>query len=336
MSGRHRAPDATDIGRQGDPIADPIASSTSFSPSLADGGFRAELPTNDGVPRDTTTQQRRQHRRHVTASVIAEVSSRLSERDYAILRSVDQHQFLATGHIETFHFGHVAPTARGRVARRALARLRDLRVIVTLQHTVGGVRAGSHGKVYGVDTVGDRLLRDRDGARARSPREPTLRFLNHRLAVADSHVLLVAAHRAQRIDLTDSAVEPAAWRTFTGIGGARLILKPDLYIETAAGPHSDLVTAWFLEIDLGTESIPTLLKKCHDYQTYRQSGIEQDRHGSFPLVIWSMTHPDPAKAQRRRHALTDAIAADRTLPDALFRIIAPEQLLPLLRQGAAS
>lgn len=332
MSGRHRVSDAADHDRHSDPIADPSASSTNSSSSLANGGFGAELPTNDGVPRDTTTQERRQHRRHVTASVIAEVSGRLSERDYAILRSVDQHQFLATGHVETFHFSHVAPNARGRVTRRALARLRDLGVIVMLQHTIGGVRAGSQGKVYGVDALGQRLLRDHHGTRVRGLHEPSLRFLNHRLAIADCHATLVAAHRAQQVALTDSSVEPASWRTFTGTGGARLTLKPDLYVETATA--DDFVHAWFIEIDLGTESIPTLLRKSRDYEAYRRSGIEQDRHGSFPLVIWSMTHHDPAKAHRRRQALTEAIAADRNLPDVLFRIVAPEQLLPLTQQGA--
>lgn len=331
MSGRHQTPDHD---RHSDPIADPSASSTNSSSSLANGGFWAELPTNDGVPRDTTTQERRQRRRHVTTSIVAEISGRLSERDYAILRSVDQHQFLATRHIETFHFTDIAPTARGRVTRRAVARLRDLRVIVMLQHTIGGVRAGSQGKVYGVDIVGDRLLRDlvRGGARVRGLQEPSLRFLNHRLAIADCHATLVAADRTRQIELTDSAVEPASWRTFTGTGGARLTLKPDLYVETATA--DDLVHAWFLEIDLGTESIPTLLRKCRDYEAYRCSGIEQDRHGSFPLVIWSMTHQDPAKAQRRRQALTEAIAADRTLTNQLFQIIAPEQLLPLIQRGA--
>lgn len=203
-----------------------------------------------------------------------------------------------------------------------------------LQHTIGGVRAGSQGKVYGVDIVGDRLLRDlvRGGARVRGLQEPSLRFLNHRLAIADCHATLVAADRTRQIELTDSAVEPASWRTFTGTGGARLTLKPDLYVETATA--DDLVHAWFLEIDLGTESIPTLLRKCRDYEAYRCSGIEQDRHGSFPLVIWSMTHQDPAKAQRRRQALTEAIAADRTLTNQLFQIIAPEQLLPLIQRGA--
>ena len=83
-------------------------------------------------------------------------------------------------------------------------------------------------------------------------------------------------------ELVECAVEPASWRRFTGLGGARLTLKPDLYAETASTSGSDLVHAWFIEVDLGTEGIPTLLKKCRDYEAYRRTGIEQDRQRRLP------------------------------------------------------
>ncbi|WP_234824550.1 replication-relaxation family protein [Mycobacteroides abscessus] len=260
----------------------------------------------------------------------------LSERDFAILQSVAEHHFMTTGQIEAIHFGSHAPEVGARLARRVLARLRRHRLLGALQRRIGGVRAGSAGIVHYLDHIGHRLLSDGTNNRTRGFREPSPRFIDHHLAIAEAHVTLIRADRDRQIELTECVIEPTSWRQFTGTGGSRLSVKPDLYIETATTPGSDLVTAWFLEIDLGTEGIQTLLKKCRNYQTYRQSGIEQDRHGSFPLVIWSMTHPDPAKAQRRRHALTKAIAADRNLPDALFRIIAPEQLLPLLQPEAAS
>src|SRR5262249_19328499 len=155
----------------------------------------------------------------------------------------------------------------------------------------------------------------------------------HRLAVADTHVALIEADREARINLADSAVEPATWRTFTGIGAARRILKPDLYTETAT--PGDLVRAWFIENDLGNAHIPPLTAKYRESEAYRQTGIEQDRHGSFPIVVWSLTHPHPATAERRRQALTDAIATDRNLPNALFRIVPPEGLLPVINDGGA-
>lgn len=117
----------------------------------------------------------------------------------------------------------------------------------------------------------------------------------------------------------------------SGASGARLTLKSDLYAETAA--DDDLVHAWFVEVDLGTESIPTLIKKCHDYEAYRRTGIEQEHSGAFPVVIWSVTHGNAEKAEARRDALKRAIAGDRTLPPPLFRIVAPQQLLPHIAPG---
>ncbi|MCC3323490.1 replication-relaxation family protein [Gordonia bronchialis] len=251
----------------------------------------------------------------------------------AILRSVDEHRFMTARQIETLHVASVAADARGRVTRRILARLRGLRVLDTLDRRIGGARAGSRGFIYHVGVAGDRLL---TGARRGSSRlryEPTTRFVDHRLAIADAHIALTVASRTGRFELADGAVEPGSWRTYTGIGAARRTLKPDLFAETAS--DDDHVTAWLIEIDLGSEHIPTLLTKCREYEAYRQTGIEQDRHGGFPLVVWSMTHSNPQKAARRRHALAEGIAADRRLPSALFRIIAPDDLVSLIEQGGA-
>lgn len=316
---------------QSGPVAGPIASSTPSASPLADRQSGSEVLANHGAPRGTITSTPRRQRRHVTTSVVNDIADRISARDMAVLLSIEQHQFLATRHIEALHFTDIATSARSRVTRRNLARLRDLRVIAALDRKLGGARAGSEGLTYFVDVVGDRILHERPGQRARQTHEPSARFLKHRLAIADAHITLIQADRNRQIELVESAVEPTAWRVFTGIGAARRVLKPDLYAETAT--EDDFVHAWFIEVDLGTESIPTLLAKCREYEAYRQTGIEQDRHGSFPIVIWSLTHRDPAKAERRLQALTDAIAIDRNLPNALFRIVRPEGLLSLIRTG---
>lgn len=325
------APRAPHTTGQGGPIAGPIGSSTPSASPLADRRSDPEVSANDGAPRGTTPDDPRHQRRHITQSVVTDIADTIRSRDHDVLLSIEQHQFLATRHIEALHFAGIAPTARGRITRRTLGRLRDLRVIGVLDRKVGGIKAGSEGLTYFVDAVGDRILHQRTGQRTRRIHEPSARFLGHRLAIADAHVALIAADRRGDLELVDSAVEPASWRRHTGVGGARMTLKPDLSAETAT--DDDYVHAWFIEIDLGTESIPTLLKKCRDYEAYRQTGIEQDRHGSFPLVVWSITHRDPAKAENRRAALADAIAKDRRLPSTLFRIVAPEQLLPLFQNG---
>ncbi|MGU3500917.1 replication-relaxation family protein [Mycobacterium sp. C31M] len=315
------------------PIDGPTASTTR-PPSPPVDGQSAGLPSgNSGAPRGTTAAAKRTPDQRISASAIYVINSHLSDRDRAILRSVDDHQFLTVGHLETLHFDAIAATARGRITRRVLARLRGLRVLDVLDRRIGGIRSGSQGLIYHVGVAGDRILDRpvRRGARLRY--EPSARFLAHRLAVADAHIALVVADRNKDIELIDSAVEPATWRRYTGIGAARRILKPDLFAETAPHGGGDMVRAWFLEVDLGTEHIPTLLTKCREYEAYRQTGIEQDRHGAFPLVVWSLAHADPAKAQRRRDLLTDAIARDPRLPSALFRVVAPDSVLAVILGG---
>ncbi|BBX63229.1 hypothetical protein MSAS_24030 [Mycobacterium saskatchewanense] len=318
-------------GEHGGPVAGPVASTNPLPSSPVDGQSPSIPSGNSGAPRGTTTPANAPTDQRISASGIDLINNRLSDRDRAILASVDQHQFLTVRHIEALHFDAIAPDARSRITRRVLARLRGLRVLDVIDRRIGGVRSGSQGLIYHVGVAGDRLLERpvRRGARLRY--DPSARFLGHRLAVADAHVALITADRDQTLQLIDSAVEPATWRTYTGLGSARRTLKPDLFAATAT--DDELAHAWFIEIDRGTEHIPTLLHKCREYEAYRRTGIEQDRHGSFPVVIWSMTHSDPANAARRRQALAEAIEADPRLPNALFRIVDPEQLLLLIERG---
>lgn len=310
------------------PIAHPIRLVSAPSVTSA---YAAPGSPNDGA-QTGTTPRRPKRKRRMQPRDIDQLRSWLSERDIAILQSISDHQFMGVAQVEVLHFAHHTPGSGSRIARRTLARLRDYRLLGTLQRRIGGVRAGSSGLIHYVDTVGDQLLRGRSGrlARRRSV-EPSARFLAHRLAVADTHIALVLAHRQQQIELVTATVEPAAWRRYVGLGGARLILKSDLYAET--GASDDLVNTWFIEVDLGTETIPTLLKKCREYDTYRRSGTEQKAGGGFPRVVWSVTHTDADKAERRRDALKAAIAADAALPPTLFRIIAPQQLIPFIAAG---
>lgn len=47
----------------------------------------------------------------------------------------------------------------------------------------------------------------------------------------------------------------------------------------------------FIEMDLGTESLPTISRKCQRHVAYWHSGLEQQRHGVFPKVWWLVTNP---------------------------------------------
>jgi hypothetical protein len=70
---------------------------------------------------------------------------------------------------------------------------------------------------------------------------------------------------------------------------------------------------WFVEVDRGTEHIPTLLRKCRLYHTYYKNGVEQRQHSVFPRVLWI------ALDQRRAERLQEAITKDRRLSADIFR-----------------
>jgi hypothetical protein len=254
------------------------------------------------------------------------VARSLGDRDRAILGSLNAHRFLTTAQIERFHFmGHLSPDAAARICRRVLHRLHELRVIEHLDRRVGGVRAGSASYVWRVGLIGDRLLRlgSADQPRARR-KEPSLRHLEHCLAIADSHLTLRGLAAAHRIELLQVQTEPACWRTAASFGDR--ILKPDLFAVTASGDYED---HWYIEVDRATESLPTLLRKCVQYEDYRRTGAEQHDRGVFPLVVWIV--PDETRATK----LSAAITASRSLDGDLYRICTPSSFSDVITGGAA-
>ncbi|MFF0493953.1 replication-relaxation family protein [Nocardia sp. NPDC004068] len=297
--------------------------------------FRVLLDANDGAHSGTTHQQPTRRRTRQPIRDLSAVAKQLSERDWAIVRSVAEHRFLTVRHIETLHFGDLALVSGRRKAQRTLAKLRRLRVLDNLTHRVGGLAAGSNGMVHFVDDIGQRLLRRESGTVVRRRfHTPTERFLDHQLGIGDVHVALVEANRGERLELLKCDIEPTAWRDYVGVGAARLTLKPDLYIETASTPGSEYVDSAFIEVDMGTESIPTLIRKCYEYEAYWRQGIEQEQNeGVFPLVVWSIAAETSSKAEKRREVLRRAIDKDRKLRSELFRVIAPDELVPTMQKG---
>lgn len=268
-----------------------------------------------------------ERRRRVSAERLRRIDGELSARDRAILQSVADYGFLTTAHIQSLHFyDHATSEAAARICRRVLARLHRLAVIEPLQRRIGGIRAGSASFVWRVGPVGDRLLRQGSEQPRARRKEPSTRFLDHRLAVADCACLLTTAARQRDFELVSIASEPSSWRPFLGLHGAREILKPDLHVVTASGEFED---HWFIEIDRGTESLPTVLKQCAQYERYRRSGREQAEAGVFPRVVWLVPEV------YRRDRLTDTIRAARDLDAALFRVALPDDLLPLVVGGAS-
>ena len=260
------------------------------------------------------------------AAGLSELTNRLSGRDLAVLEAIAHHRYLTTRQVQTFTFHqHSTHESAARVCRRVLLRLEGWGLVQRPVRRVGGLQAGSASSIWMLTTTGRRLLNLRTGLGAVGRiREPGEGFMRHYLAIADTHLALIGAQRTKRLELLTVHVEPVAWRSYTGPSGGPAVLKPDLYAITGSGEFED---HWFIEVDRATESIPTLIKQCRQYEAYRHSGIEQAETGLFPLVLWVV--PDQPRAAKLRQAL----ALARDLDIALFRITTPDQLIVTITGG---
>jgi hypothetical protein len=170
-------------------------------------------------------------------------------------------------------------------------------VLARLPRRVGGVRAGSAGFVYHLAAVGYRLA-VRYGwqpeRRRRRSDVPGTAFLDHALAVAELHTLLIESDRSRRFELLELSAEPSCWRSYGGVGTQRgQTLKPDSYVRLGVGEFED---SYFIEIDRGTEGSTTIERKLREYVGYQGTGIEQAKRGVFPRVLWLAPDEDRAEA----------------------------------------
>lgn len=249
----------------------------------------------------------------------------LSDRDLRILCEVDRHGCLTTHHIERLCFaGHASAESAGRTARRVLARLHRERLLDKPLRRVGGRQAGSTVTVWMLSGSGKRLLNLHAGLGAVGrARQPGDRSIDHHLAVADAHVVLVEAEHEGLIAVETVQIEPECWRTFTALSGTHTILKPDLFAITSPADHPSVEDHWFFEVDRATETIPTVLRQCRRYEVYRNQGDHTD---VFPIVVWIV--PDTHRAEQLRGGIRRG-----SLTNELYRVVTADQLIPLVATG---
>ena len=249
-------------------------------------------------------------RPYLSARGAAQLRGRLSARDLAIIRQVGELRLMSARQIQALHFPaseHDNNLAATRARQRVLTRLCRERLLLALTRRIGGIRAGSAGLVLALGPIGQRVLAQA-GSRRRAY-EPSWRFVDHTLAIAQLVVDVRLAARAGSLDVLQCEAEPTCWRTFARLGG-RFTLRPDAFLALGVG---DYELRWFIEVDRSSESLPTVLRKCHLYADYYQSGAEQAAHGGvFPRVCWIV--PDEQRAERVRAA----IRRDSSLPEGLF------------------
>jgi hypothetical protein len=225
----------------------------------------------------------------------------LSARDKAILRDLARVRLLTGHQLERLHFADlVTANARGSTRRRVLGRLASNGLVTALPRRVGGVRAGSAGLVYVLDSRAHRSrgLWDEEaapsGGRVRRPWAIGWPFVAHSLDVAELYVRLRERERGAHERLHRFDAEPASWYPT-----AHGTLKPDAYAVFDDGPWEQ--HRW-IEVDRGTESMPTLRRKLTAYAELAARG-DAGPLEVLPAVL--VTVPD----ERRRSAVLAVVAA---------------------------
>jgi len=118
--------------------------------------------------------------------------------------------------------------------------------------------------------------------RARNPWTPGASFLSHTLLVSELCVRLVEAERIGTLTVGAYLAEPASWFP-NGMGG---VMKPDAFAVVRLGEVED---SWAVEVDRGTESLPTLRHKLLSYVDFAASG-QVGPAGVTPLVLVTVPH----------------------------------------------
>jgi hypothetical protein len=300
------------------PLAGPLATSQTAQNTPNGADSPSLTPTKDKRPRG-----------RLSARQLTAIAARLTDRDRQALETVSRFRVMSGAQLQALLWAEISPSARGRVARRGLARLVQLDVLAPLARRVGGERAGSASTTFAVGRAGQYLARagSRPRRRVRAARTPGARYLAHTLAVAQLYVELVAAERHSSVELQTFEPEPECWRPYMVGFGARQILKPDAFFQLAT-PSREF--AWFCEHDMATEALPTIRAKALRYHDYYRTGTEQAARGIFPRVLWIA--PDAGRAEALRNTLT------QLPPDAhrLFAVTTTDQALALLTSEARS
>ena len=271
------------------PTAFPTASRAFGDFSRTRGGFAPLSAAKDCAPARPS---------RITADQLQQIAARLGEQDWQALSFVASSRLasgkqLAQG---VWMADRDGEPSRARIARRAIKRLSDWRVIDPLPgRTVGGLHGGSDTIVYGVGAAGVRLLAIRGQHQSRLG-TPGARFVAHTLAATGLVVDLRIAAAHGELDVVEVQQEPACWRSFLAGMGARLSCKPDLFVRVAA-PGSRYESRWMIELDMATEASATIRAKARRHLDYFRSGSEP----VHPRVLWAV--PDTRRAEQIESAL---------------------------------
>lgn len=226
----------------------------------------------------------------ITLRQLQVMEYQLTPRDRVILHLLRDTRSLFTYHIRRVCFTDAAnDQAAARATNRNMKKLRDLGLVdVITNRRIGGVRAGSASYIWYLTEQGNRLLNldnkyEDTGPKRTRFSEPADSTLGHRMAINECYVQLTEiAREEENFRLKEAKFEPNNWQYFD-FHGRQEILKPDLTVVVS---HHGNEYRFMIEMDLGTESVNTIISKCSRYHKYLETGIEQREHGVFPLVLF--------------------------------------------------
>lgn len=260
---------------------------------------------------------------------------RLMPRDLDILDDLSSYRFLSVPQVTALYFGSAA-TAEGR-----LRQLHDAGLVVRVFMPVRPFDKTAT-TIYALGAKGAALLAPRhEGVRPRhlTPKDRrSALFLDHTLRRNDVRICLELLDRTlPRFHLLTWKQAPedvrgaAIVRSPTG-GQVRVPVVPDGFF---AFRMRGVVTAYCLEVDMGTVNTEKMLARYRAYQTWWREGGAARKFGPAPLRVLTMTST-PSRMETLRRL--GRLALPRTTRSgllwfALLRVADIADPLKLLRGG---
>lgn len=243
--------------------------------------------------------------RRTDEAVLAQLASRLTDRDRWLLRLLWDHHVFTTGQITELAYPSQDRARHGMLRLARLGVIESIRLLLPpgqgsapLHHLIGQAGARVLAAERGIPFSELGYRRDRALAWAYSPR------LNHLIGVNGVFTGLIAAARrnpAARLDKWWPEPRCAkTWGTYT---------RPDGYGRWREG---DTYVDFFLEYDTGTEPLAKVVKKLRGYaELAAADGV------TTPVLIWTSSAAREANLHRELRTATATVPVATTSPRAV-------------------
>jgi Replication-relaxation len=229
---------------------------------------------------------------YIGSSYAEAAAERLSNRDWAIIRTLQRVHLISGPQLERLHFHELSQGGRYATRARAMKRLVDLQVVAPFGNVSHpGVR-GASPRCYVLDSVGLLLVRMQAGEESHQPHfrvtgslDPS--FVAHALVLSELFVNLVERARSGSFTLEDFRTGAAA-RWPSGLGGS---LEPDAFVRLS---RDDVTCYSWVELCDQAVSAPDLRSKLLSYiDLAEHEGLGPD--GVLPHVLIAVRADDDAE-----------------------------------------